>query len=80
MIDWLRRREGNAPIFEVLALFAAFDYNKESIIEVLDALEAKEMIQRDGRTNRGKHYALTPRGRELCALFDKRHAGRELRS
>jgi hypothetical protein len=64
VIDHLDSREGNALFKDIQWWFCRVnDYTPEALHDVLDALQTKRLVVRDGLSNRGVHYALTFEGR-----------------
>jgi hypothetical protein len=64
-IDWLDDQEGNARYTQLLQIFCrVFDCEEDAPKEVLDELEMRKLIMRDGYTHRGRHLSLTPPGKQ----------------
>lgn len=71
----LEARYGNAPHYQLTHLFITRGPGtSERLHEVLDDLEAKDLIVRDGRRHDGVHYAVTERGKRHLVRQDLRPA------
>jgi hypothetical protein len=61
----LEKRQGNALFTDLMWLFCQIgDSSEQSLYDVLDELEARKLIVKDGSTHRGVHNALTWEGHE----------------
>jgi hypothetical protein len=64
-IDWLDGQEGNARYTQLLQVFCrVFDYEEAALKEVLDELEERQFIMKDGATHQGRHLSLTYPGKQ----------------
>ena len=64
-IDWFDDREGNARYTQLLQIFCrVFDYDEDALKAVLDELEMKKLIMKDGASHDGRHLSLTYPGKQ----------------
>lgn len=71
----LEARYGNAPQYQLHHLFVTRGPGTNGRLhEVLDDLEAKDLIVRDGMRHDGIHYGLTHKGKKYLVKHDLRPA------